>query len=225
MCFSVEINRDFKYLSHFFQAKIDKQAFYKLDERKKEMGHIYKTPAQDNRIYPNYYAPVVIGADKSQRRITPMRYRVRPHNSPTEVPSKYNLFNARYDSLTTRKTWKELIGRNHGLFPFKKFFEWVEVGGKKQLISFFPKGREIMWAPCIYDYWESPDKKYSITSFALITDDPPQEVLEKGHDRCPIFLKQDLWELWLNPGHKNVQEILGILKNKEEAIYQSKYLE
>lgn len=58
--------------------------------------------------------------------IVPMRYRIRPSGSSEEIPTKYNVFNARLDSLETRQTWSSLFMRNHGLFPFKRFFEWVE---------------------------------------------------------------------------------------------------
>ncbi len=217
MCFSVEINRDLKYLSNFFNAQIDQRSFLELD-RLKEESDLYKTPAADNRIFPNVYAPVIISSH-NQNILTPMRYRLRPHDSKQEVPSKYNLFNARLDSLTTRKTWRPLLGKNHGLFPFVRFFEWVEHEGKKKLISFYPKNREIMWAPCLYDLWREPSGKYSILSFALITDEPPKEILEMGHDRCPIFLNKNCWQDWLNPRNNEIKQNLDLLKNQENVFY------
>jgi len=81
-----------------------------------------------------------------------------------------------------------------------------------------------MWAPCLYDHWQDSKKQYSITSFAIITDDPPKEILEKGHDRCPIFLSEKFLDSWLNPNQRNINEVLDILKNKEETFFESNFL-
>ena len=54
-----------------------------------------------------------------------MRYRVRPNGSKEEVPTKYNVFNARIDSLEIRNTWAPLFMRNHGIVPLTGFYEWV----------------------------------------------------------------------------------------------------
>ncbi len=76
-----------------------------------------------------------------------------------------------------------------------------------------------MWAPCLYDFWESPDKKFGFYSFAIITDDPPAEVLSEGHDRCPIFLQASLIDSWLSPTNKSKAELYEILKSKEQTYY------
>ncbi len=76
-----------------------------------------------------------------------------------------------------------------------------------------------MWAPCIWDEWESTDGTMKFKSFALLTDDPPSEILAKGHDRCPIFLKEELIDEWLRPEGKNKEEIYSTLKQTEHVFY------
>ncbi len=111
------------------------------------------------------------------------------------------------------------------LFPFVRFFEWVEEDNKKRLVSFLPENREIMWAPCLWDCWENPEKTMGFYSFALITDDPPPEVSERGHDRCPIFLKEKYNDEWLTVGgpttsKRSREEWYLLLKNKEDVFYR-----
>ncbi|MBT3583261.1 MAG: hypothetical protein HN509_00025, partial [Halobacteriovoraceae bacterium] len=161
---------------------------------------------------------------------TPMRYRLRPAGSLEEVPAKFNLYNARKDSLQERKSWKQLLGKSHGIFPFKSFFEWVkDAEGKSQLINFFPKEREVMWAPCLYDSWSGPklvgNGKEHFSSFALITDGPAPEVAEQGHDRCPLFLKESQITQWLAPSASNPQDLVELLNQQEEVTYLHSYLE
>lgn len=199
MCFSIQVDKDLKKLSKTFGAKINATEFKKLQGTINALPELsMKIPGDDGRIYPNYFAPVIRMID-NERVIYPMRYRVRPKGSSEEIPNKFNVFNARMDSLHSRATWKKLIGRNHGLIPFKRFYEWVPGPNKRpKLISFFAKDEEIMWSPCLYDYWEDPNKKVGFFSFAIITTEPPKEVLEMGHDRCPIMIKENDINEWLS---------------------------
>lgn len=239
MCFSVQVDKDIVKLAKMFKAQINDAEFNNLkylqslensmssDELKKALGlkrrpqgQLFKECDKEERIYPNYFAPVIINQGGT-RTIVPMRYRIRPSGSSEEIPSKYNVFNARLDSLETRQTWSNIFMRNHGLFPFKRFFEWVEdENKKKKLISFTPENREIMWAPCLWDYWSSKDGRIKFFSFALITTDPPPEVLEAGHDRCPIFLEKKQISSWLNPKHNKLNDYYNMLTKKESGLLQ-----
>ncbi|MBC7712231.1 MAG: SOS response-associated peptidase family protein [Rhizobacter sp.] len=183
----------------------------------------FHMPADDGKVFPNYFTNVIV-EENDQRLIKPMRYRVRPHGSREEVPTKFNVYNARIDSLETAKTWRPLFMRQHGIVPFVKFYEWVPgPDGKPKLITFFPEGREIMWAACLWDEWVSKDGSVHFESFAIVTDDPPQEVSIMGHDRCPVFLKDDYINEWLNPKTSNKKEIYEILKQKEDVKFQYKW--
>ena len=220
MCFSVEVDKDIKKIAKRFNSEIAIGEFHYLkDLQTLHNNKKFKTPEADGIIYPNYFAPV-IRFSQEKRRIHPMRYRVRPNGSKSEIPSKYNVFNARIDSLEKRDTWKNIFMRQHGLFPFKRFYEHVPKGNKTGLISFYPKGFDIMWAPCLWDYWESEDKKTKFYSFALITKEAPQEIEEMGHDRCPIFLEEDLIDIWLEPHKHNKKDIYDALRHIHKPVYQ-----
>ena len=176
----------------------------------------FKLPSDDGRIFSNYFANVIV-EEKDHRIMKPMRYRVRPHDSREEVPTKYNVFNARLDSLENRQTWNPLFMKNHGIIPFACFYEWVAgPDGKPKLITFFPEQREIMWAPVLWDEWVSKDGLIQFKSFAIITDGPPPEIERMGHDRCPIFLSSKHIDDWLNPkgiSHKSMYDILSTREN------------
>lgn len=239
MCFSVQVDTDIKKLAKRFQAEISEKDFQNLrdlqsyektansEKLKLQMGlprkprsSLFKEADANHRIYPNGFAPVIIW-EKGQRVLRPMRYRVRPHESKEEIPSQYNVFNARLDSLEKRRTWKSLFMKNHAIFPFVRFYEWVEdKNGKKYLICFHPQERELMWAPALYDSWTSQDGEIHFDSFALITDDPPAEVTAQGHDRCPIFIKEDCIDGWLKPQVQSVSHIYQMLRTIEPVYFQ-----
>lgn len=54
----------------------------------------------------------------------------------------------------------------------------------------------------------------------MITDEPPQEVSDAGHDRCPIFIKQENIEAWLRPEGKTQAQLFSILDDRVRPIYK-----
>lgn len=163
-----------------------------------------------------YFAPVIIEED-DQRKIVPMRYRILP-STGVEIPSQYNVFNARRDSLQSVRTWKPLFGHKHAIFPFERFFEWVGRDGRKVEISFTPEGYDAMWATCLYEECMHQELGL-IRSFAMVTDEPPPEVREAGHDRCPVFIEQDLIGRWLEPAGQALEQLDSLLDHKQRTFY------
>lgn len=220
MCFSIQVEHRLGRIAEIFEALNSKKDFENYSHMKALYPQEYRGP-EEGRIYPHYWTPVITNF-KGYRIIQPMRYRVRPHDSEKEVPSKYNLFNARFDSLTTRQTWKPLLGHKQCLVPMSAFYEWVVHEGEKKQIQFFPESGELRAAAGLYDEWVSPDGKKFIKSFAIITNDPPPEVEEMGHDRCPIFLNTDQYDSWLQSS--SAEESLSLLKNTGQLHYEHKFL-
>jgi putative SOS response-associated peptidase YedK len=172
------------------------------------------------RIYPKYFAPLIL-VERGERKTVPARYRVLPR-SGVEYPDNYNTYNAVREMLTVRKTWKPLFGKQHALFPFLRFYEWLKnpKTGKTEEVSFTPAGFERMWAASLYEEYDDPEIG-KIRSFAMVTDLPPPEVAEAGHDRCPIFLREDCIDEWLRPDGKSVEELDRILGQKRDAYFEN----
>jgi putative SOS response-associated peptidase YedK len=245
ICFSIQVDKNISKLSDYFGAKLsakDAQNFQNLFKLQSEMDSTkfdsllgikhsdkkrsmpFKLPGDDGKVFSNYFTNVIV-EEKDQRIIRPMRYRVRPHGSKEEIPSKFNVFNARLDSLENRQTWIPLFMKNHGIVPFTSFYEWVKgPDGKPKLISFYPAEREIMWAPVLYDEWISKDGLIQFKSFAIITDGPPPEIEKMGHDRCPIFLNEDQISDWLNPDSLSRKSVYEILSIRENVKYSYKWI-
>jgi putative SOS response-associated peptidase YedK len=172
------------------------------------------------RIYPGDVAPVIIRRGPG-RSIVPMRYNVLPA-SGIELPSKYPVFNARRDMLRLRDTWRPLFGKTHGIAPFTRFFEWVDRGGKTSEVFFKPRGFERMHAACLYAECQKED--FIFRSFAIITDEPNPEILEVGHDRCPIFIAYSHVDSWLNPSGQTLDELDALLGQKESVYFNHAFV-
>ncbi len=173
----------------------------------------------DSRIYAFDWAPVIIWRD-GERVIVPMRYHLRPQQVGADFDRKYpGCYNARRDSLTG--FWRPQFGKNHAILIVNSFFENVESEpGKNAILQFKPQGMNHMIVPCIWDHWSRKGES-SLDTFALITDEPPAEVMAAGHDRCPIFIKHNRIDEWLQPKGKSDEKLFELLDDRERPFYEN----
>ncbi len=148
--------------------------------------------SEDGRFSSYWFAPVVV-QQASKRLIVPMRYRIRPADSKAEVPSKYNFYNARIESLTTRQCWKKLLDQNRAVIAIRQFYE--NIGGQE--IGIAPADNRLLVVAAVYDEWYSVHEDLFFRSFAIITGPPPESVLAIGHQRCPVVLDSEQTQGWL----------------------------
>jgi putative SOS response-associated peptidase YedK len=200
-----------------------------IERIKSQIKRLSTDPDRNNaRIWPHYFAPLIV-SENGERVIKPMRYLLRPMGFGEDFDKEFSgAYNARRDNLS--KFWRKQYLRNHGILIISSFFENVTLhdfenrklkpGEKEEkiVIQFKPEGFEEMIIPCIWDRWSEkghPD----LFSFALITDEPPKEISDAGHDRCPIFLKKGNVDEWLNPEKTAEKRIKEILDDKETPFY------
>lgn len=62
----------------------------------------------------------------------------------------------------------------------------------------------------IWDRWKRPDKSWVATCSIVTT---AANVLMSGiHDRMPVILQRENYDVWLDPGFYNADELLEVLK-------------
>lgn len=184
---------------------------------------------EDSRIFPFWYAPVV-AMEEGEYVVKPMRYHCRINGKPESYDKKYDgLYNARRNSL--EKFWAPVFGRHHGIVMVSSFFENVAQhdyekrelrSGEEErnlILHFNPQPVKEMLLACVWDHWQSPGRD-DFYSFAIITDEPPQEVAATGHNRCPIPLKDSNVEAWLTPEGRTLAGLYALLDEREHPYFQ-----
>ena len=204
-------------------AKVEAN-FRRLDDLKRS-----DLKEKDSRIFPQYYAPVMI-MENGQLVVKPMRYLCRPAGKPAFVDVKYpGTYNARRDSLNGY--WKGTFGYTHGIVAINKFYENVnrhrvegrQLGACEEpenvVLEFAPQIPQDMFIACLWARW-SAEGQPDLLSFAAITDEPPPEVAAAGHDRCIIPIKRENINAWLNPDPANLEAQYAILDDRETPYYE-----
>lgn len=183
----------------------------------------------DSRIYPGYYAPVMI-FENGRRVVKPMRYQCRPAGKPAINDSKFpGTYNARRDNL--EGFWKGQFGHTHGLMVVNAFYEHVAIPKKSAtgatednevenvILEFKPRPRQDMLVACLWSHWTGAGEP-DLYSFAAITDEPPPEVAAAGHDRCLIPIKPKHVDAWLNPDPASLKALYAVLDDRERPYYE-----
>lgn len=185
--------------------------------------------ARDSRIFPGNYAPVLIH-ENGQLVVRPMRYLCRLAGKPASYDFKYpGTYNARLDSLGG--FWKPLFGYSHGLMVVDSFYENVKKSkmegralaegeeDENVILRFTPRDGNRMLVACLWSKWSAPGEP-DLYSFAAITDEPPPEVAEAGHDRCIVSIKPENVTTWLNPTPKDLTAQYAILEDEVRPYYE-----
>lgn len=155
-------------------------------------------PLIDSRFLPHSAAPVIV-RDKNNFRLTAMKFSLVPAWSK-EPRVKFATHNARIESITEKPTWRTPFQSQHCLVPMTAFFESVYDGPEAgHIIRLATPDEGLLFAAGIFDFWKTPDSgSDSFFSFSILTRAPPQFILDHGHDRTPIFAKDDFAFEWLN---------------------------
>jgi putative SOS response-associated peptidase YedK len=203
----------------------------KVEHCKRRLEDLNRTaPADsDRRMYPGQYLPVMV-MENGKRVIRPMRYQCRPAGKPAFYDQKYpGTYNARRDNL--EGFWKELFGVTHGIAVVNAFYENVATHkaehrelapGEKPsniILEFNPTPTQDMLVACLWSHWQGADGE-ELTSFAFITDEPPEEVAAAGHDRCIIPIKLSNLDAWLQPQGHSLDDMYAILDDRERPYYE-----
>nr|BFD66764.1 hypothetical protein HAGR004_17860 [Bdellovibrio sp. HAGR004] len=98
------------------------------------------------------------------------------------------------------------------------FIESVQTGRfAGHNIGIFAKSRQPLTAAGIWDSWTDEATGKTFESFAILTAEPPADILEAGHDRCPLFLREDAWDPWME-AQLSPKQTVEFLRNSREVV-------
>jgi len=110
-----------------------------------------------------------------------------------ELSSKYPLFNARAETIATRKSFAGPFRHRRCLIPASGFYEWRDEGGKRKTRYYVTSksGAPLTFA----GVWER-NERLDLESCAIIVTEA-NEVIAPIHDRMPVILAPEDWAAWL----------------------------
>lgn len=107
--------------------------------------------------------------------------------------------NARSETVFEKSSFKEAYKQRRCLIPLNGYFEWEKDAQKKKSKAHFivsASGDYFVFAG-IYESWYDNSLNETILTCALLTTEP-NEKISNLHDRMPVVLEADQWDLWLD---------------------------
>ena len=105
--------------------------------------------------------------------------------------------NARWETLTTTRTFKTAAAKRRCLIPVSEFYEWTGEKGSKTKWSFARSDGDWFCFAGVWDRAQAADGE--IESYALITTAAGPDVAQY-HNRQPVILERPEYASWLSAG-------------------------
>lgn len=115
------------------------------------------------------------------------------------------LINARSETVAEKPAFRDAFKRRRCLIPADGFYEWQRTADKKQPYFFQLKEEQLFGFAGLWERWKDEDGKVLETCTILTTE--ANEVLALVHNRMPVILHSDDYDLWLDEDERK-QELL-----------------
>jgi putative SOS response-associated peptidase YedK len=106
------------------------------------------------------------------------------------------LINARSETVTEKPSFREAFKKRRCIIPADGFYEWQRTGGKKQPYFFRMRDERPFGFAGLWEKWRDADGQVLETCTILTTE--ANEVLRPVHDRMPVILHSEDYDLWLD---------------------------
>jgi putative SOS response-associated peptidase YedK len=129
------------------------------------------------------------------------------------------MINARSETAGMKPAFRDALKCHRCLIPADAFYEWQRIGKTKQPYCFEVSEGELFAFAGIWDRWKNASGNAVETCSILTTT--PNAVTAVVHDRMPVILDPDSYDLWLDPGVKDVGLVAELLKPFDARMMRS----
>jgi putative SOS response-associated peptidase YedK len=161
-------------------------------------------------IAPSQPVAVVVADSDGARKLEFFKWGLIP-SWAKDPKIGYKMINARAETLAEKASFRAALKKRRCLVLADGFYEWKKDGKTKTPMHIQLKSGEPFAFAGLYEFWKPPDAEAFVKSCTLITTSP-NSLMEKIHDRMPVILKPQAYDLWLTPGELSAEKSLPLLK-------------
>lgn len=159
---------------------------------------------------------VAIRVEKGHRILVQLRWGLIPFWAKDRKIA-YRTFNARAETAHKTPAFRAAFGSRRCLIPASGFFEWDKKSGTKQPYFIHRVDKRPMAFAGLWEYWEGQEDGDIIESCTILTTEAAEPVA-KLHDRMPVILESENFDLWLNPQERQIEHLRDLLQSAELGI-------
>jgi putative SOS response-associated peptidase YedK len=189
---------------------------YRLSQRKQLVQEYFDCDTWDEDWFPRYNiaptqsVPVIRQNPKEPiRELSLMQWGLIPYWAK-DTSGAASTINARSETAATKPAFRDPIRFRRCLIPADGFYEWKRTATSKQPYCFEVNDGELFAFAGLWDGWRDSIGKWVKTCSILTTI--PNAVTSAVHDRMPVILHPDSYDLWLDPGITDAHVASELLK-------------
>jgi putative SOS response-associated peptidase YedK len=189
---------------------------YRLSRRKEIIEEHFDSVSGEEDWSPRYNiaptqpVPVIRQHPKDPIRVLSlMRWGLIP-SWAKDASIAASMMNARSETAATKPAFRDALKSRRCLLPADGFYEWTRTGKTKQPYCFELNEGELFAFAGLWDGWKDPNGNWIRTCSILTTK--PNAVTSAVHNRMPVILDPNNYDLWLDPGMQNVAAVSELLK-------------
>jgi putative SOS response-associated peptidase YedK len=126
------------------------------------------------------------------------------------------MINARAETVASKPAFREALRKRRCLIPSDGFYEWAKHGKTKTPYCFTMADDRPFAFAGLWNSWRSPEGQ-TVETCSIITT-TPNSLCADVHDRMPVILPDDAYDLWLDPGFQKPDAICDVLKPFDPAL-------
>src|SRR5215469_14952667 len=197
---------------------------YRLSRRKQLVEEYFDTTPWEGdwnprfNIAPTQPVPVIRQHPKEAvRQLSVMKWGLIPHWAK-EPSIATSTLNAKSETAATKPAFRDPLKFRRCLIPADGFYEWKRTVNAKQPFCFEIGDGELFAFAGLWDGWKDPNGNWIKTCSILTTT--PNALTATIHDRMPVILDRESYDLWLDAGMQNVAAISRLLKPYDASQMQ-----
>jgi putative SOS response-associated peptidase YedK len=173
-------------------------------------------PARFN-IAPTQPIPIVRMVE-GRREFALVRWGFLP--SWVKDPNQFSLIiNARGESVCDKPAFRAAMKRRRCLIPADGFYEWQATGGRKQPFYIHARSGEPLAFAGLWETWEGPNGE-TVDTAAIVTT-RANGTLAPLHDRMPVIVAPDAFDLWLNTNEVDARTAEALIAPAPENLLEA----
>lgn len=161
-------------------------------------------------VAPTQSAPVVRQSASGERACAKLRWGLVPFWAD-DVAIGSRLINARSEEAASKPSFRAAFKKRRCLVPVSHFYEWQTVPGEKhkQPWAFSVKNTPLFAFAGLWEAWDKGGEP--LETFTVLTG-RPNELVAPLHNRMPIIVPPDLYDLWLDPAIETPEKLAPVLQ-------------
>lgn len=155
-------------------------------------------------VAPSQRAPIIRRAQDGHRQLAMLRWGLIPAWAKDTAIS-YKTINARAETVATAPSFRAAFKVRRCIVPASGFYEWQKDGTRKQPYLIEADDESPLSFAGLWERWEHGPEP--IETFTIITTEP-NELLAPIHNRMPVILAPEDFDVWLEPKESPIAQAL-----------------